>query len=158
MARRKSVIHSDDLQSAVNLGQPVPELNAAGFNIDDIEVVREKDFRSKAQEAKFMEEKVLIEIEADDSPDAPHFIYTGHQGVSQWIERGKPQAIKRKFLYSLLSAVQVRIACAFGKDGQGNEFNRLTPNGKQTHRLQILQDNNPQGGVRWAQSVSAQLR
>lgn len=158
MGRQRSVISTDDMDPSTNLGQTVPELNEAGFDVDDIQIVPERNMRSKAAEAKFMEEKVLIEIEADDDPNAPHFVYSGHQGVSQWIERGKPQAIRRKYLYSLLSAVRCRIACAFGRDGAGNEFNRLTPNGQHTHRIQILRDDNPQGGVRWAQSVSAQLR
>lgn len=158
MARNRSIGGTDDLQAGVNFGQTVPELSEAGFDISDVQIVSERQMRSKAEEAKFMEEKVLIEIDADDNPDAPHFVYCGHQGVSQWIERGKPQAVRRKYLYALLSSIQCRIACAFGKDGSGNEFNRLTPSGRHTHRVHILQDNNPQGGMKWAQSVSAQAR
>jgi hypothetical protein len=55
------------------------------------------------------------------------FVYLGHNGVSQYVKRGEPQTIKRKFLYSALAAKTVKFACAFGKDNSGNEFNRLNP-------------------------------
>ncbi|MBT9174196.1 MAG: hypothetical protein DDT21_02607 [Syntrophomonadaceae bacterium] len=102
-----------------------------------------------------MEEKVMVEIEADDDPNAPVFVYSGHQGVSQYIKRGTPQAIKRKYLYALLSAKRIKFACAFGKDGSGNEFNRLNPSGQTAYRVRLIQDNNPQGGMKWFQSVAA---
>ena len=143
----RSVIHSDDIHASI------PEVQMAGFDVSDIEVVSGEKAMSKAAEAKFMEEKVVVFIEADDNPNSPHFVYSGHQGVVQYIERGTPQAIKRKFLYSLLAAKRVMLACAFGRDANGNEFNRLTPNAQRTHRINIIEDKNPMGGAKWAQSI-----
>ena len=153
MARpRKSIIDSTDA-GPVNTG--VPELNEAGFDVSDVEVVHPSKLNSKAAEAKFMEEIVIVEIEAEDDPNAPMFIKSGHNGVDQWIKRGEPQPIKRKYLYSLLAGKRVRLACSFGRDGQGNEFNRLTPSGQTTHRVHLIRDDSPRGGMKWFQSVMA---
>ena len=149
--KENAIIESDSLEHGFNLGstRPPDELREAGIDVDDIEIVTEVKARDKIAEARFMEEKVVIEIEADDDPNAPEFIYTGHQGVTQYIMRGKPQAIKRKYLYSLLAAKTVKMAAAFGKDGNGNEFNRLTPSGRMTHRVRLIRDDNPLGGMQW---------
>lgn len=155
MARPKSIISSDDVQAGVNLGRAPEELRDAGVEVDDIEVVAAQAMRSKVAEASFMEEKVMIEIEADDDPNAPEFIYSGHQGISQYIKRGVPQAIKRKYLYSLLAGKRVKFACAFGKDGNGNEFNRMNGSGQTSHRIRLISDPNPAGGMKWFQSVAA---
>lgn len=150
---RRSVISTDDVEAGFDLGRAPEELRDAGVDVSDIDIVPASKMHSKAQEAKFMEEKVLIEIESDDDPNAPEFISTGHNGVSQYIRRGIPQAIKRKFLYSLLAAKRVKFACAFGKSSDGNEFNRLNPSGQTTHRVRLIRDDNPMGGSKWVQSL-----
>jgi hypothetical protein len=157
MARQRSVISTDDVATGFDLGSAAapPEVREAGFDASDIDVVSERNLVDKAQEAKFMEEKVLIEIEMDEEPNSPRFVYLGHNGVTQYVERGKPQAVRRKYLYSALAAKRVKMACAFGKDNAGNEFNRLTPNASTTYRVRLLEDRNPQGGMRWFQKVSA---
>ncbi len=138
-----------------NLGnQAPPELREGGIDASDIEIVAAKDMMSKAQMERFMNEKVIVEVESDpEDENAPVFVYTGHNGVTQYIKRGEPQTIKRRFLYAALVSKRVKMACAFGKDGSGNEFNRLTPSASMTHRIHLVQDNNPQGGMKWVQSV-----
>lgn len=153
---KKSVIGSDDVQAFSNLGDAPPELNMAGTTAADIQVVPMDRMEAKAAEAKFMEEKVLIEIEAEDDPNAAVFVHLGHNGVTQYVKRGEPQAIKRKFLYSALAAKTVKFACAFGKDNSGNEFNRMNPSAKTTHRMRLIEDRNPQGGMKWFQKVASQ--
>lgn len=155
MARPRSIISTDDVQAGVDLGRAPEELREAGVEVEDIDVVPAHQLHSAATEASFMEEKVMIEIEADDDPNAAVFIYSGHNGISQYIERGKPQAIRRKYLYALLAAKRVRFACAFGKDGNGNEFNRLSGSGQTAYRVRLISDANPAGGMKWFQSVSA---
>lgn len=154
VGKRRSLIGTDDVEVGFDLGRAPEELREAGVEIDDIEVVPAKQMVNVANEAKFMEEKVVVEIEADDDPHAPEFIFSGHNGVSQYIKRGGPQAIKRKYLYSLLAAKRVKFACAFGKDQNGNEFNRMNPSGQTAYRVRLVRDDNPQGGMKWFQSVA----
>jgi len=138
--------------------QEAPELkDTSDFHESDLDIVSgdEQRMKRKVAEAKFFEEKVEIEIEMDDSPDAPIFVMLGHNGITQYVKRGEPQVVKRKFLYSALAAKTVAMACAFGKDASGNEFNRLTPSVRTTHRVRLLRDNNPQGGMKWLRQVAA---
>ena len=154
--KRRSVISSDDVQmgvSAGNLGMAPDELREAGVDIDDIDIISAQVAKTKIQEAAFMEEKVVVMIEADDDPNAPEFVYSGHQGVSQYIKRGVEQVIKRKYLYSLLAAKRIKLACAFGKDNSGNEFNRLNPSGQTAHRVRLIRDDNPNAGMKWFTTV-----
>lgn len=151
----KSITGAGDIEEGFDLGTAAPpELREGGIDADDIEIVAAKDMVSAVQMEKFMNEKVIVEVEHDpEDENAPVFVYVGHNGVTQYIKRGEPQTIKRKFLYAALAAKRVRMACAFGKDGSGKEFNRLTPSAAMTHRIHLVRDDNPQGGMKWVQSV-----
>lgn len=149
-----TIMGAGDGPEGFDLGLTPPELRDAGIDASDIETVAAKDMVSAAQMENFMNEKVVVEVESDpEDENAPVFVYVGHNGVTQYIKRGEPQTIKRKFLYAALVSKRVKMACSFGKDNTGNEFNRLTPNAAMTHRIHLVADNNPQGGMRWVQSV-----
>ncbi|MFA6204379.1 MAG: hypothetical protein WC710_14470 [Gallionella sp.] len=153
----KAIISTGDLDNSIFNGKAPDELREAGFEPSDIQVVSANKMRDKAAEAKFMEEKVEIMIEAGNGPNDPEFVHSGHQGVTQYVRRGVVQPVKRKFLYSLLAANSVKFACAFGKDGSGNEFNRMSGSGQRAHRVSLVSDKNPQGGMKWVQEVVASL-
>lgn len=137
-------------------GKEAPELRQTEFHRCDLDIVSERDVDYAAKEAAFFEEKVEILIEMDDHPDAPIFVPLGHNGTTQYVKRGEPQVVKRKFLYSAFAAKTLRYACAFGKENSGQEFNRLSPSVSTQYRVQLLRDDNPQGGPRWLRSVAAQ--
>jgi hypothetical protein len=152
---KKSLISTDD--APIGFAAP-PEVREAGIEIEDIEIVAGKDLAAVLETEKFMNEKVVVHIEADsEDENAPVFVYTGHNGVTQYIKRGEEQVVKRKFLYSALMSKRVKYASAFGKNGDGSEFNRLTPNPSTTYRVTLVRDDNPQGGPRWVQSVMRQV-
>jgi len=119
---------------------------------EDIELIASSSM-SKAQVEKFMNEKVVIEIEASNEPSAEVFVHSGNNGRAQYIKRGEPQSIKRKYLYSLLAAQKVGFGCAFGRDANGNEYNRLSASSSTTHRVRLIRDDNPQGGMKWIQQA-----
>lgn len=156
MARtpQQGIISTDDVVAGFDLGKPVPELREAGIDVDDIEIIPAANMLSTAEEEKFMNERVVVEVEDDDDPNSPMFVYTGHNGVTQYIQRGKPQVIKRKFLYSAIAAKRVKFACQFGKLNNGEEFNRLNPSATTAYRIRLIRDDNPQGGMSWFQKVS----
>ncbi len=150
--KNRAIIESDNLQAGYDLGRAPEELREMGVEAEDIEVIPEHRARDKIAEARFMEERVLVEIEQDDDPNSAVFVYTGHNGIAQYIERGKPQMIRRKYLYSALAAKTIKMACSFGLE-KGGEYNRLTPNARTTFRVRLLRDDNPQGGMAWFQKV-----
>lgn len=152
MSRTRTITGAGDVQEGFSLGTP-PELNEGGFDAGDIETVPAHRMGSAVETEKFMNEKVVIEIDAADDENAPVFVYLGHNGVTQYVKRGEPQVVKRKYLYSALAAKHIRIAVAFGKDGSGREFNRDNKSATPTHRVHLVKDDNPQGGMAWVQSV-----
>ena len=105
-----------------------------------VEAVQPAQMLAKAENEKYMNEMVEIIIEADDDPNAPLFVHSAHNGVTQYIKRGEAQVIKRKFLYSLLAAKSARLVCSFGKDQNGKEFNRLAGPSRTTHRVVVIND------------------
>ena len=119
-----------------------------------IEVIPEAKAVRKIAENAFMNEMVTIMLQPDDNPDAPVFVHSGHNGDPQYVHRGIPQRIKRRFLYSLIAGKKTSQASHFGKDGSGKEFNRLTGRTSTTHRIDLL-DDTPEGRkafARWMQS------
>lgn len=93
----------------------------------------------------FMNELVEVVVEMSDKDGAAMFIYAGHNGKRQYLERDKPQAIKRCFLYSLLQA-RTRVGkCEFGRVPGAGEYNRLKFMASPTHSVRVLRDKNPKG-------------
>lgn len=136
----KNLLGPDDVQMA----QENISISTTGEATADrtliIEPVEPSKMVMKAENEKYMNELVEIQIEADDDPNAPLFVHSGHQGVTQYIKRGEPQKIKRKFLYSLIAAKIARLVCSFGKDQNGQEFNRLEGPRRSTHRVIVIND------------------
>lgn len=154
MPRVKSVISTNDVE-AVNRAAAPPE-EQPEFDTSDIQVVQADRLDVKAREEKFMNERVVIEIEPGTEANDPMYVELGHNGINQFVKRGEPQAVKRKFLYSALMAKKVAFNVAFGKDASGNEFNRATPAAKNTYATRLVSDPNPEGGSKWVQRVMAE--
>jgi len=137
---KRNMIGPDDV------GQPHNEIaisttgKATAERTLNLDIVQPGSMLAKAENEKYMNEPVEIIIEADDDPNAPLFVHSAHNGVTQYIERGKNQIIKRKFLYSLLAAKSARLVCSFGRDQNGKEFNRLAGPSRTTHRVVVIND------------------
>lgn len=156
MPRKRALIDSADLEP-INRAVAPPEENTVGFEPGDIQVVPFDRMEAKAREAKFMNEYIEIEIEAGTEANDPMYVELGHNGINQFVKRGTVQRVRRKFLYSALMAKRVNMNCTFGKDGAGNEFNRLTPTVSTTYRARLVTDPNTQmGGSKWVQRVMAE--
>lgn len=148
MPRKKQVLATTD-------DFPPPPEQPMEFAPGDIEVVKPKDLELKAKTAKFMNEKVVILIEPGERENDPLYLELGHNGINQMVRRGVDQPVKRKFLYSALMARKVTISNQFGiRDGR--EFNKAAPSATSAYRVQLVRDDNPQGGQTWLRSVLAE--
>jgi hypothetical protein len=154
MARAPSIIDSASVEP-VNRAMAPPEEHPP-FDASDIQVVAPDRMDAKAREEKFMNERVVVRIEEGTNANDPMYVELGHNGVNQFVKRGSDQVVKRKFLYAALMAKKVTMNCTFGKDGNGNEFNRLTPSVSNPFRCLLVEDPNPQGGSKWVQRVMAE--
>lgn len=152
---KRSIISSTDVEP-INRAMAPPEEHPGGFDVSDIDIVAPDRMEAKAKEAKFMNEYIEIEIEPGTEATDPMYVELGHNGINQFVKRGEVQRVRRKFLYAALMAKRVSMNCTFGKDGSGNEFNRLTPSVSTAYRARLVSDSNPQGGSKWVQQVMAE--
>lgn len=141
-----------DFSSGEDTLAEISTTGAATALIDDIEIVQPKQMLSQAEQWKFMNELVEIQIEEDPDEHAPLFVHSAHNGDVQYIIRGQPTKVKRRFLYVLLAAKSRQFSCSFGKGENGLEFNRMPGRPKKTHNLNVIYDPNP-GGRKWMQEV-----
>lgn len=134
---------------------PPPPEQTPEFHPGDIEIVKAKDATIKVKTEKFMNEKVVVHIEPGERENDPLYLELGHNGINQVVRRGVDQPIKRKFLYSALMARKVTISNQFGvRDGR--DYNSAKPSSASAYRIQLVRDDNPQGGQTWLRSVMAE--
>ena len=134
---KKNLLGADDVDPPV---ETIGISTTGEAEATRIDIIQPERMHAKAEDERFMNELVEILIEASDDPNAPLFVETGHNGVQQYVQRGVPQTIKRRYLYSLCAAKQARMVCDFGRDAGGKEFNRLEGPKIGTHRVTVLND------------------
>lgn len=171
MARTKAapqvIIRSDDVGIEHDSDKYLapPELNLP-YQLGDIELVKDdgsneayKAFHREKREAilrkaiKFGNELITIQIEEDDDPDSPIFVQSGHQGDTQYIWRGRPQTMKRKYVCSFLAGKRVSVSASYKPQSGSDPINTLNSSVKGTYRVSLVEDKNPEGGMRWFHSV-----
>jgi hypothetical protein len=109
-------------------------------------------WNEKAKNLAFAEELVLVEIPEENNPYAEQVIELSVQGVNQFMIRGKPQWIKRKFLEVLIGAKVGTISTPEILDPSGNKTTKIVVMNGSKYPYRILQDNNP-NGMEWAKRV-----
>ncbi|MFA7269932.1 MAG: hypothetical protein WC073_11355 [Sterolibacterium sp.] len=151
----KNLLGPDDVDPA-EMRIDISTSGEAMATIADIEIVSPEKMQKKAENEAYMNEMVEIEIEGSEDPNAPLFVGPfGHNGTNQYIRRGVPRLVKRKFLYAAIAAKVARLVSAFGKDANGLEYNRLEGPKLGTHRVVIINDT-PRGREdyrRWLQEA-----
>lgn len=150
-------ISTDDLKAGQDLGATVDatlsEIRPPSDLVtrDDIQIVQPQDMKTLAEQEKFMNEFVEIQVDyTSDDPNEPIFLYAGHNGSQQWVRRDEPQRIRRKYLYAMVAGKKTQFACSFGKDQNGNEYNRLNAKTSTTYRIHVLKDT-PEGMKKFAE-------
>ncbi|NCC53501.1 MAG: hypothetical protein EOM20_20140 [Spartobacteria bacterium] len=75
---------------------------------EPIEPVSDKDFVKAAELEDFMNQKLLIRVHEDNSPNALPVIVVSVNGVNQPIIRGQKQAVRRKYVEALARGTHTR--------------------------------------------------
>lgn len=108
------------------------------------------------RELMFMEEIVTVLIPAGNNPDAEEqFIDVGNNGVRQFIERGVPQVIRRKFVEVLARAKREKISTPEFTDATGARTTKIVRTPALIHGFQIVEDKNPNGAA-WLRRILAE--
>ena len=106
-------------------------------------------------ELAFMEEKITIRLERTSEKNAPAFIDVGVNGRTEWLEKGKPITIARKYVDVLARCKSDYIETIAPNAESGEIVNRLARNTTAKHPFTVVQDTNPRG-YDWLTGVLAQ--
>jgi len=105
------------------------------------------------QELMFMEEIVQIIIPFGSNPETEEqFIDVGNTGVRQFIQRGEPQYVKRKFVEVLARAKREKISTPEFTDATGARTTKIVRTPALIHGFQVIEDKNPNGAA-WLRRI-----
>jgi hypothetical protein len=152
MSRRS--VDTREQQVGQEQSYDIPAFGPAGHPELEIEVCDTPNWKDKAKNLAFMEEVVQVHIPITGAPNEELFIDVSNGGVKQFIERGRWQNVKRKFIEVLARAKAMRVTTPKYTDSEGNDSTRLV----QTPALKYpfeMRDKNPNGPV-WLQRVLAE--
>ena len=122
---------------------------------DNFQVVDAPALGGKAAILAFMEEEVVVRLAttADKSQEPiPRFSVNG---INQYIQRGKPQAIKRKFLQEIARSKHESINTPFARDGNGFDTYNLSKQHSLKYPFELIEDKNPRGRP-WLEKILAE--
>ena len=140
------------------IGQPqsyeLPSSGPVGPLESDIELCDTPHFKSKAKELAFMDEMVAVKIADSGNPNEEQYVETGNGGIPQFIERGKWQMVKRKFVEVLARAKVDHVATPEFVDPSGARSVRIVTTPALKYQFE-MRDHNPDGHV-WLQRILAE--
>ena len=107
------------------------------------------------KEIQFMEEKVTIRLERTSEKHAPNFIDVSVNGRTEWLEKGVPITIARKYIEVLARCKSDTFETVAPNAESGEIINRLSRNTSQKHPFTVIKDDSPRG-YDWLTRVLAQ--
>ncbi len=141
--------HGQDQEFVV---PPTGNINPQDFR-ENFETVDTPTWTEKAKNLAFNEELVEVVITDENNPYAEQVIELGVDGVKQFMIRGKPQWIKRKFLAVLIGANPGTLSTPEIIDPSGHRTTKIVVMHGSKYPYRILQDKNPDGFA-WAQRLA----
>lgn len=123
----------------------------AGIDVVDKPMPKE----AFAMEA-FMNEPVTVIINPSQDPDDPKLVQVGVNGVNQFMPRGEPITVKRKYVEVLARAKRTDFQQTLD-ERLGEAMNHLRSMHSLRFPFSVLEDRNPNGGA-WLMGVLAEAR
>lgn len=105
----------------------------------------------------FMNEKVTILVNPPNDADEPMLVQVGVNGVNQFIPRGEPIAVKRKYVEVLARAKRTDFAQTLDERLGEQGFNKLRSMHSLRFPFSVVSDPNPNGSA-WLTGVLAEAR
>ena len=151
------VMSSENVQVGQEQLHEIPATGAVSAEDfkDNFQVVDGQAINSKAAELAFMEEKVTIRLATTADKTAEPIPCFGVNGVNQYVIRGKPQVIKRKFLQEIARAKTDNISTPFGRDANGFDTYNIGKQQSLKYPFELIEDKNPLGRP-WLEKILAE--
>lgn len=119
---------------------------------DEFESVDTPNWKDLAKMEAFYEDEVEVVISDTDAPNAEQLIKLGVNGINQFLIRGVPQIIKRKFVEVLCHAQPENLSTPEFIDANGNRATKVIKTKGLKYPFRVLRDSNPDGR-RWLESI-----
>lgn len=130
----------------------IGEINSvAGIDVVDKPMPKEA-FKMEA----FMNEPVTIIVNPSQDPDDPKLVQVGVNGVNQFIPRGEPFVVKRKYVEVLARAKRTDFHQKLD-ERLGEAMNHLRSMHSLRFPFSVIEDRNRNGGA-WLTAVLAEAR
>lgn len=155
MARKP--IDTTNMQQGQNQSYDMPAsgpIDKSDF-YDDFEIIETAQPKEAMAKEAFYEELVEVEILPTDKPNAEQVIPLCCNGVNQFLVRGIPTVVKRKFVEILARAKSEMITTPEYVDGNGDRATRILKTQGLRYPFRVLRDNNPIGRE-WLETVMRQ--
>lgn len=152
MATRKTIDAGSEFLGTEEV-RTVGEIGGhAGFDVVD------KPLPADAIEAEaFMNEPVTIVVNPSQDPDDPKLVQVGVNGVTQFVPRGEPITLKRKYVEVLARAKRTDFAQTLDERQGEAGFNQVRSMHSLRFPFSMIHDPNPRGGA-WLTGVLAEAR
>lgn len=157
MPRISKETNTADLQ----IGQPQEFIMSSTGDIDrddyrdKIDVVDTPVESDRFQELAFMEEFVVVEILKGGNPkNEEQFVQVGNNGVNQFIERGVPTKVRRKFVEVLARAKRDDVQTPEFVNSQGQRDTKIQKVSALLHNFVVRKDSDR--GHAWLAGVLAE--
>lgn len=108
-----------------------------------------------AELEKFMSELVEVLIYEPFNAGEEKVVQLAVNGKNQFVIRGKPQKIKRKYVEVLARARKVGVTADGYKDGRGEAKNTVQISSGLQYPFQVIEDRNPKGPA-WLRQILAE--
>ena len=104
----------------------------------------------------FLNEPVTIVINPSQDPEDPKLVQVGVNGTSQFIPRGEPFTVKRKYVEVLARAKRTDFGQTLD-ERLGERMNHLHAMHSLRYPFSVVRDANPNGGA-WLVGILAEAR
>ena len=104
----------------------------------------------------FMNEPVTIIVNPSQDPDDPKLVQVGVNGVNQFMPRGEPITVKRKYVEVLARAKRTDFQQTLD-ERLGEAMNFMRAMHSLRYPFSVIEDRNPKGGA-WLMAVLAEAR
>ena len=125
-------------------------LERSGFDIIDGPAAMKK-----ADELAFMEERVTIIVHETEDPNAENPVSVTVNGRNQFIFRGQPIDVKRKFVERLARAKKTGYRQHLDDTSDPVRYNKLYTTTGITYPFSVIHDPNPRG-MDWLRKIMAE--
>lgn len=151
--RRQTPVESESVEVQELESREISATGDVDTSVPEIEIVEGPGAMAKAEELAFMEEPVEVMVMESTDPNAEQLVQLSVNGRNQFVPRGIPVKMRRKFVGVLAATKQTSYTQQKRIDPRnGNVSMTMDPHTALRYPFTVISDQNPRGGD-WLKKV-----